>query len=88
MSWCAKVASLLSWNYKYKLATFAHQDIFSEGNTNKLLKRRNSTYSLRGSNKLVIPRPRTDILRKSITYRASTLWNNLNDSTTTVSDIN
>ena len=30
----------------------------------------------------------TDILRKSITYRASTLWNNLNDSTTTVSDIN
>ena len=36
-----------------KLATFAHQDIFSEDNTNKLLKRRNSTYSLRGSNKLV-----------------------------------
>ena len=33
---------------KYKLATFAHQDIFSEGNTNKLLKQRNSVYSLRG----------------------------------------
>ena len=78
----------LSWNYKYKLATFAHQDIFSDGNPNKLLKRRNSAYSLRGSNKLVIPRPRTDILRKSITYRASTLWNNLNDSLTTVSNIN
>ena len=37
---------------------------------------------------IVIPRPRTDILRKSVQYRASTMWNNLNDSTTTVSDIN
>ena len=76
------------WNYKYKLATFAHQDIFSEGNTNKLLKTRNSVYSLRGSNKLILPRLRTDILRNSVTYRASTLWNNLNDCTTTVSDFN
>ena len=73
---------------KYKLATFAHQDIFSEGNTNKLLKQRNSVYSLRGSNKLILPRPRTDILRNSVTYRASTLWNNLKDCTTTVSDFN
>ena len=78
----------LYWNYKYKLATFAHQDIFSEGNTNKLLKQRNSVYSLRGSNKLILPRPRTDILRNSVTYRASTLWNNLKDCTTTVSDFN
>ena len=78
----------LYWNYKYKLATFAHQDIFSEGNTNKLLKQRNSVYSLRGSNKLILPRPRTDILRNSVTYRASRLWNNLKDCTTTVSDFN
>ena len=78
----------LYWNYKYKLATFAHQDIFSVGNTNKLLKQRNSVYSLRGSNKLILPRPRTDILRNSVTYRASTLWNNLKDCTTTVSDFN
>ena len=28
------------WNYKYKLATFAHHDIFLEGNTNNLLKQR------------------------------------------------
>ena len=48
----------LYWNYKYKLATFAHQDIFSEGNTNKLLKQRNSVDSLRGSNKLILARPR------------------------------
>ena len=77
----------LYWNYKYKLAAFAHQDIFSEGNTNKLLKQKNSVYSLRGSNKLILPRPRTDILN-SVTYRASTLWNNLKDCTTTVSDFN
>ena len=78
----------LYWNYKYKLATFAHQDIFSEGNTNKLLKQRNSVYLLRGSNKLILPRPCTDILRNSVTYRPSTLWNNLKDCTTTVSDFN
>ena len=78
----------LYWNYKYKLATFAHQDIFSDGNTNKLLKQRNSVYSLRGNSKLILPRPRTDILRNSVTYRASTLWNNLKDCTTTVSDFN
>ena len=28
------------------------------------------------------------VLRKSITYRASTLWNNLNDSTMSVGDFN
>ena len=60
----------LYWNYKYKLANFAHQDMFSEGNTNKLLKQRNSIYSFRGSNKFILPRSRT------VTYRASTLWNN------------
>ena len=38
----------LYWNYKHKLATFAHQDIFSEGNTNKLLKRRNSGILIKG----------------------------------------
>ena len=76
-----------NWNYKYILATFAHQDIFSEGNTNKLLKQRNSIYSLRGNNKLILPRPRTDMLRNSFTYRASTLWNNLKDFTTTVSKL-
>ena len=53
-----------------------------------ILKQRNSVYSLRGSNKLILPRPRTDILRNSVTYRASTLWNNLKDCTTTVSDFN
>ena len=35
------------WNYKYKLAAFAYQEIFSKGNTNKLLKYLDSvlTYS-------------------------------------------
>ena len=56
-----KIWNPLSWNYKYKLNTFAHQVIFSEGNTNKL-KQRNSTYLLRKSNKLEIPRLCTDIL--------------------------
>ena len=34
----------LYWNYEYKLATFTHQDIFLKGNTNKLLKQRNTRH--------------------------------------------
>ena len=78
----------LYWNYKYKLATFAHQDIYFGRQYKQLLKQRNSIYSLRGNNKLILPRPHTDMLGNSVTYRASTLWNNLKDSTTTVSDFN
>ena len=79
----------LHWNYKYKLATFVHLDIFLERNTNRLLKQRNSIYSLRGNNKLILPQPHTDnMLRNYVTFRVLTLWNNITDSTMTASDFN
>ena len=38
---------------------------------------RASTYKLRKENCLSVPRPKTEIMKKSITYKGSVLWNNL-----------
>ena len=42
--------------------------------------KRKTKYSLRGRNKLVIPQPRTEILRRSIAYRGAVNWNYLEES--------
>ena len=70
----------LIWHYKYRLATFVHKSIHSETPLSDLFTKKDSVYSMRGRNKLDIPRPRTDIVRNSITYRASVLWNYLDES--------
>ena len=42
--------------------------------------KKKTKYSLRGRNKLVIPQPRTQILRRSIAYKGTVIWNYLDES--------
>ena len=45
----------------------------------ELFAKRSSTYTLRKENCLSVPRRETEIMKKSITYKGSVLWNNLSN---------
>ena len=45
----------------------------------ELFVKRTRTYNLRKENCLSLPRPRTEIMKKSIVYKGSVLWNNLSN---------
>ena len=70
----------MSWLYKYKIATLVHKSLHLASKLNEFFIKRKTKYSLRGRNKLVIPQPRTEILRRSIAYRGAVNWNYLEES--------
>ena len=41
----------------------------------EIVTKRNTKYSLRGSNKIVVPRFYSHFLKQSISYRGAVLWN-------------
>ena len=45
----------------------------------ELFAKRSITYTIRKENCLSVPRRKTEIMKKSITYKGSVLWNNLSN---------
>ena len=46
-----------------------------------LFTKSNYTYNLRRKMTYMLPKPKTDFLKKSISYQAAVLWNSLDNST-------
>ena len=53
-----------------------------------LFKKYTSTYNLRRKHTILPTKPRSDFLKKSISYQASVLWNSLDNSTRVITDMN
>ena len=68
----------LSSTYKQRVLSTVHKCCYGEAPDqlcqNVITKKDNN---LRGSEKLVIPRPETNFLHKSVTFRGAVLWNKL-----------
>ena len=68
----------LSSTYKQRVLSTVHKCCYGEAPDqlcqNIITKKDNN---LRGSEKLVIPRPETNFLHKSVTFRGAVLWNKL-----------
>ena len=45
-------------------------------------------YNLRRKRTFILPRPRTDYLKKSISFKAISLWNHLDNDVRAISDLN
>ena len=54
----------------------------------ELFTKRSSTYNLRNENCLSLPRPKTEVMRKSITYKGSVLWNNIRNESRKLESLN
>lgn len=70
----------LHWHYKYKLALTVYKSTKSVTPLSSLFQSQDNFYTLRGENKLSLPQPTTEILKRSLAYRGSRLWNLLYDS--------
>ena len=68
-------------NYKvevFKLFYIAHIDILPECLSKSILRKRESCYSLRGQDVALIPRYNSRLMRDSLSFRGSVLWNLVN----------
>ena len=68
-------------NYKvevFKLFYNAHIDILPECLSKNILRKRESCYSLRGQDVALIPRYNSRLMRDSLSFRGSVLWNLVN----------
>ena len=60
----------------HKGYSVGQQEILSKS----ICTRKSCSYSLRGHNKLTVPRFNTSIMKNSLAYRSSVLWNLVNDN--------
>ena len=62
----------------FKVFYNAHNDILPECISKSILRKRESCYSLRGQDVALIPRYNSRLMRDSLSFRGSVLWNLVN----------
>ena len=56
-------------------------ELYVEDKLTSIVTKSNYTYNLRKKMTYMLPKPKTDFLKKSISYQAAVLWNSLDNST-------
>ena len=83
-----EVLALTKWNttrtmFNRKLLSLAHNSYYDQSPAalQSLFTESSPVYNLRRKMIFSLPKPSSDILKKSISYQAATLWNSLDSST-------